>query len=43
MERMKIKRREEEGGEEAAGAHGALKAGDKQLSDNAAGSLNLYF
>lgn len=40
---MKIKGREEEGSEEAARSHGALKAGDKQLSDNATGSLNLYF
>lgn len=43
MERMKIKGREEEGSEEAVGARGASKTGNKQLSDNAAGSLNLYF
>ena len=40
---MKMKGREEEGSEEAVGTHGPLKAGDKQLLDNAAGSLNLYF
>lgn len=32
-----------EGSEEAAGSHRALKARDKQLLDNAAGSLNLCF
>lgn len=32
-----------EGSEEAVGSHRALKARDKQLLDNAAGSLNLCF
>jgi len=42
-EGRKMERMKRNGRQEAAGSHGVLEAGDKQLSDGAAGSLNLYF